>query len=161
MKKATIFASVIGLAVGAGVVAKIKTDENNKLMNKSNKHLALFLMMNEWVKLKQEGKNFVSYFVAQGWKRIAIYGMSYAGKTLIDELKGSDIEIVCAMDRNADAVIADINVVPIEDACKNVDCVVVTAITFFDEIKKVLVDKFDCPIISLDEILWDVSENNV
>jgi hypothetical protein len=37
-----------------------------------------------------------------------------------------------------------------------VDAIVVTAITFFDEIEEKLSEKIDCPIISLDDILYEV-----
>lgn len=47
-------------------------------------------MMNQWVKVKQEGKNLSQYFEANNYKNIAIYGMSYAGETLEDELKNTN-----------------------------------------------------------------------
>ena len=43
-----------------------------------------------------------------------------------------------------------------EDDLKPVDAIVVTAITFFDEIKEKLSEKIDCPIISLEDILYEV-----
>ncbi len=36
-----------------------------------------------------------------------------------------------------------------------VDAIVVTAITFYDEIKEELSRKIDCPIISLEDILYE------
>ena len=39
---------------------------------------------------------------------------------------------------------------------ETVDAVVVTAITFFDEIEERLSEKVDCPIISLEDILYEV-----
>ena len=43
-----------------------------------------------------------------------------------------------------------------EDDLKPVDAVVVTAITFFNEIEEQLSQKMKCPIISLEEILYEV-----
>lgn len=37
-----------------------------------------------------------------------------------------------------------------------VDAIVVTSITFFEEIEEMLKEKVDCPIISLDDILYEV-----
>ena len=37
---------------------------------------------------------------------------------------------------------------------ENVDAVVVTAITFFDEIREELTTKIGCPIVSLEDILY-------
>ena len=122
----------------------------------SDKHLALFLMMNQWVKVKQEGKNLSEYFERNGYKRIAVYGMSYAGETLIDELKGSKIEIAYGIDQRASSIYADVDIVSAEDTLKDVDAVVVTAISFFDEIEEKISLKLDCPIISLEDVLYDI-----
>ena len=40
------------------------------------------------------------------YKEIAIYGMSYLGERLADELAGSDITVKYAIDRNADNIYA-------------------------------------------------------
>lgn len=127
-----------------------------KAKNMSDKHLALFLMMNQWVKVKQEGKNLSAYFDKNGYKEIAVYGMSYAGETLIDELKDTDVSIAYAIDRNADSLYADVDVVTMKDELAKVDAIVVTAITFFDEIEEQLLEKVDCPIISLEDILYEM-----
>ena len=158
MKKGTISAVSIlaGTAVGAGAIGKIKGDQINKVQSMSNKHLALFLMMNQWVRVKQEGRNLADYFERNGYQRIAVYGMSYAGETFIDELKGSKVEIAYGIDQRANSIYADVDIVPVEDVLEVVDAVVVTAITFFDEIEEKLSKKLDCPIISLEDILYEV-----
>lgn len=122
----------------------------------SDKHLALFLMMNQWVKVKQDGKNLASYFEKNEYKRIAIYGMSHVGKTLLDELNGTSIQVAYCIDQNVDKIRAEIDILSMGDELKPVDAVVVTAITFFDEIKKRLSEKVKCPIISLKDILDEV-----
>ena len=112
--------------------------------------------MNQWVKVKQEGKKLSTYFEQNGYKKIAIYGMSYAGETLVDELKDTGIEIVYGIDKRADSLYADIDIISIDDLRDDVDAIVVTAITFFDEIEEMLSEKVDCPIISLEDILYEV-----
>ena len=82
--------------------------------------------------------------------------MSFAGETLIDELKNSAIEVVYGIDKRANSLYADVDIVSIEDSLEDVDAVIVTAITFFDEIEEKLSDKLDCPIISLEDILCEV-----
>lgn len=149
----SLLAGAAGGAIGAGKVTGAKVNEKQKL---SDKHLALFLMMNQWVKVKQEGKELASYFERYGYKRIAIYGMSYAGETLIAELHDSNVQIAYGIDRKADTIYADLDIVTIEDTLEEVDAVVVTAITFFDEIENALSEKLDCPIISLEDILYEV-----
>lgn len=137
-----------------------KRIEQNKRMHlneMSKKHLALFLMMNRWVKIKQEGKSLANYFETKGYKKIAIYGMSYVGRTLLNELKGTEIQIIYGIDKRAEVGInADINIVSPEDMLESVDAIVVTAITFYDAIKKKLSKKVCCPVISLKDVLSEV-----
>lgn len=158
MKKGTIsvlslIIGGIGGAVGAGKLIWEKKKEMHQL---SDKHLALFLMMNQWVKIKQEGKNLVSYFENNGYKHIAIYGMSYAGKTLVNELKDSEIQIEYGIDQRADNIYSDIQIVTLEDTLIGVDAIVVTAITYFEDIQAKLSNKVECPIISLEDILYEM-----
>ena len=122
----------------------------------SNKYLELFLMMNQWVKVKQSNKNLSAYFERVGYKRIAIYGMSAAGMTLLDELKETEVQVVYGIDKRADEVYADLDIVTMEEDLDVVDAIVVTAISFFDEIKEELGMKVDCPVISLNDILYEV-----
>ncbi len=57
---------------GVGKVLK------NKLVHQtetSNKYLALYLMMTQWVRLKQENKSAAQYLERYGYKKIAIYDL--------------------------------------------------------------------------------------
>lgn len=152
----SVLSALTGAAVGAGAVAKASGEVTSKAQNMSEKHLALFLMMNQWVKVKQEGKNLSEYFEKKGYKKIAIYGMSYAGETLLAELSDSGIEVAYGIDNNANGIYIDLNIVSADDKLDSVDAIVVTAITFFDEIEEKLLSKVDCPIISLEDILYEV-----
>ncbi len=152
----SLFSAAVGATAGVVGMSKVLGDKVNQKQKLSDKHLALFLMMNQWVKIKQEGKNLSSYFEEAGYHEIAIYGMSYAGETLIEELKNSDVKIKYGIDKNADKIYAEFDVVSPDDALIEVDAIVVTSITFFDEIEEHLREKIDCPIISLEDILYEV-----
>lgn len=158
MKKGilSVLSSGIGIIIGAGVVAKIIGKSLAKSNDMSDKHLALFLMMNQWVKVKQEGKGLAEYFENKGYKKIAVYGMSYVGETLLDELDDTDIEVAYGIDGKADTIYLDKEIVTPEDDLEEVDAIVVTAITFFEEIEEKLSKKINCPIISLEDILYEI-----
>lgn len=158
MKKAviSILSTLAGVALGAGGVGKVSSDKIKKVQSMSDKHMALFLMMNQWVKIKQEGKSLAAYFETSGYKKIAIYGMSYAGETLANELMGTGVTVLYGIDQRADSIYTDIDIVTMDDDLENVDAIVVTAITFFDEIEEQLSEKIDCPVISLEDILYEV-----
>lgn len=158
MKKGfiSVLSALTGAAVGAGAVKKVESEKLNKMRAMSNKHLELFKMMSQWVKVKQEGKNLSSYFERNEYTKIAVYGMSYAGEALVNELENSTVTVAYGIDRNADSLYADVDIVSMDDDLTEVDAVVVTAITFFDEIEEKLSEKMDCPIISLEDILYEV-----
>jgi len=158
MKKGVIgiLSGLAGAAIGAAGAGKIMGEKVTENQEMSDKHLTLFLMMNQWVKVKQEGKNLASYFEQKGYREIAIYGMSYAGETLVDELEGSNITIKYGIDQKADNIYEEFEVVSPEGKLENVDAIVVTPIKFFDEIEERLSRKVDCPIISLEDILYEV-----
>lgn len=113
-------------------------------------------MMNQWVKIKQKGISLSSYFERNGYKRIAIYGMSYAGETLLSELRGTGVEVAYGIDKHAESLYAALDIVSADDIPGEVDVIVVTAVTFFDEIEEELSRKAECPIVSLEDILYEV-----
>lgn len=158
MKKGviSILSALTGAALGAGTVGKVTGKLIGEKKSMSDKHLALFLMMNQWVKVKQEGKNLSEYFEKNGYKKIAVYGMSYAGETLIDELKNSNITVAYGIDKNTASIYADVDILSLDEDLEPADAVVVTAITFFDEIEEKLSEKVDCPIISLEDVLYEI-----
>lgn len=162
MKKGTlsILSTMLGAAVG---VAGVKVLETKKVSGNadrykelSDKHLAIVRLFNQWMIAKQAGKSIVEYLHNKNIKTVAIYGMHYVGERLYDELKDSDIEVKYAIDRNANAIYSEVDVVTPEDTLEEVDAVLVTAIYYFDAIEDMMSEKMDCPILSLEEILYSL-----
>ena len=60
--------------------------EQSKSLNRAKSYYEL---LNQWVKLKIEGKKLEKYFVDNSYKTIAIYGYAELGHRLYDELKDS------------------------------------------------------------------------
>ena len=150
MKKQLILmiSLVMGFAAGVSIIRQREKKAKQKEKEMSEKHLALFLMMNQWVQVKQEGKKLADYLSEHGYKNIAVYGMSFAGERLVNELRGTD--------KQADTLYSEIDLVSLEDEWKEVDAIIVTAITFFDEIEKMLSQRIYCPILSLEDILYEI-----
>lgn len=147
-----IAGGVVGaVSVGAKLGKKVKAEHLY-----AQKHLMIMQMFNQWLIDKQEGKNLAGFFEDNGYKSIAVYGMSYLGERLVDELKGSGIEVKYAIDKNAENIYADIEVKRPTENLPKVDAVVVTAVYFFDEIENELTELMDCPVISLEDVLFEV-----
>ena len=151
-----ILGVIAGGIVGGIAVGKRMCIFLGRMRRLSDKYQALFLMMNQWVKQKQNGKSLVSYFEKRGYKIIAIYGMSYVGETLVDELKSSKIQIGYGIDQRAHTICSNIEIITMEDPLPDVDVIIVTAIGNFDDIQNKLSVKVCCPIISLEDILYEI-----
>jgi hypothetical protein len=158
MKKGIIstLSFVCGGAAGISSVWSALSKKTKEAQKYADKHLAIMQVMNQWIINKQEGKSLVTFFEENGYKTIAIYGMSYLGERLEDELRGSGIKVAYAIDKNAENIYADVEVRDPKDAMDDVDAVIVTSVFFFDEIEEQLENVFDCPIISLEDIVQEV-----
>ena len=139
-------------------VIKPTVKELVKTREMSCKHNELYMLMNDWVRLKQNNKNLSEYFEKYGYNKIAIYGMNYVGKTLCEELNNSKVEIVSGIDKNATVIESDIKVCLPEDFNEKVDAIVVTPIAYFDEIADSMENRVDCPIISIEDIVYELCE---
>ncbi|MBD5489852.1 MAG: hypothetical protein HDR13_13860 [Lachnospiraceae bacterium] len=155
-----VLSAVAGMAAGAvagsvtaGTASSKKIEEMAEGQRKVHE---LYMAFDQWLRIRQEGKTLVEYFVKNGYKTVAIYGMKELGERLHDELQGSDITVKYAIDKNADSIYADVDVLMPDEKMDLVDVIVVTALYYFDEIEEMLSDKVDCPIISLEEILYEV-----
>lgn len=147
---------LIGAATGTIGMGKLIGSRFANKPNSSDKYLELSQIMNQWVRVKQKNKNLSTYFERFGYKRVAIYGMGAAGMTLLDELKETGVQVVYGIDKRADEIYTDLDVVTMEKNLAEVDAIVVTAVSYFDEIKEELKRKVNCPVISLNSILREV-----
>ena len=159
MKKNLVSILTIGITGAVAGIIGSSVNYNKQLLKKqklSDKHLALFLLMNQWVKIKQEGKSISAFLGEKGYRKIAIYGMSYVGETLLRELKNSAINVECAIDKNVDMIYSEIDVIGPDSEIPEVDAVIVTAVSFFEEIKTAMKYKTKADILSLEDILYEI-----
>lgn len=157
MKKG-IISTIIAILEGIMIVI-IKMGLNKKIKETDEmlkKIHDLYMAFDQWTQIHQRGKSLKEYFRQRNYKLIAIYGMKELGERLYDELKGSDIEVAYIIDKNADAIYADVDVVEPDEELTPVDVIVVTAIYYFDEIEEMLNKKIKCPVVSLEDILYEV-----
>lgn len=145
-----------GTAAGAAVMCKVQNSAVEAKEEKVDKFKGYYNMLNQWLVLKQEGKSLEQYFLDNGYKIVAIYGMGEMGNRLYDELKDSDkVEVKYAVDQNTYSTYSELEVLDTEDNLPEVDVVVVTATFAFDEIEEKLSEKIDCPIVSLDDVVYE------
>lgn len=140
-------------AVAGGAVMGKKVKEKEDF---SQKILSYYFIYNQWLGLHQQGKSLAEYFEKNGYKTVAIYGMKELGERLYDELKDSSITVKYIIDKKADAIYADVDVVAPDDDLEPVDVIVVTACYFFDAIDRDLSARVDYPVVSLEDIVYEV-----
>jgi hypothetical protein len=157
MKKGVIavLSMMIGAAAGSAGIGYFKGQQVKQKAEKVDKFKGYYNMLNQWLMLKQEGKSLDQYFVKNGYKSIAIYGMGEIGSRLYDELKNTDITIAYAIDKNAANTYSDLEVLELDDNLEEVDAVIVTAFFAFSEIEEELSSKLDCPIISIEDVVYE------
>ena len=151
---------ILGIFAGMYGVSKIWKRELAAIRQVSYKHLRMFKVLNIWMDLKQKGSSVGNYLYGHGYKRIAIYGMHYLGERLFLELRDTPVEIAYGIDKNT-IMIDGLTVLNSNDQLETVDMIIVTAITYFDGIKQALEEKIKCPIVSLEDILYDMNNMQI
>jgi Lipopolysaccharide biosynthesis proteins, LPS:glycosyltransferases len=133
----------------------IENDQKEKknIIWKSNRNNANYLFMNNWLQMKQRGYNLGNVLRKKKYNNIAIYGTSYIGERLFDELKGTDIVVKYGIDKKKKGEWRGIKVFSPDENLPDVDVIVVTAIYSYNEIVNGLVGKVRSVIISLEDLL--------
>lgn len=114
-----------------------------------------FRLLDRWMSLKEEGINLERYLMQKGYQKVAIYGMGFVGRHLMKELEGSQIKIHYIIDNNAYVDCGGIPVYGSDSKLPDVDVIIVTVTYAFSEIFKSLKTHKDCPVISLEEIVFE------
>lgn len=158
MKKTSVglLAAVAGTVTGTVIRGYLAQKIIEQKQNKADKFRSYYNVLNQWLILKLKGVCLEQYFLSKGMHNIAIYGMGELGCRLLDELKGSEVEVKYAIDKNAASTYAEIKLLDIEDSFEAVDAIVVTAIFAYEEIEDTLKDRVDFPIISLEDIIFEL-----
>ena len=142
-------AVLLTVTIGTKLCRIIRKEEESK-----NKMTEFYTLLIQWLTLKQSNNSLENYFKARNFSKVAIYGMKELGQRLYEELRNSDIEVKYIIDKNADELYAEVDIVSPDGELDEVDVIVITAIHYYDEIKEVLASKVNCPIISLEEVIY-------
>ena len=109
--------------------------------------------MNQWFRMKQRGYDLEKVLKKKKYNSIAIYGTSYIGERLFDELRDSDIIVKYGIDKVKKGKWCGITVFTPEENLPSVDAILVTAIYSYNEIVNDLGGKVRARIISLEDLL--------
>lgn len=127
------------------------SNQNNSV--NMDMYKSYYKLLEAWMSLREQGKRIESVLESMNFKNIIIYGLGKMAKHLLFDLKNSDITIVCAIDKAAINKYEDFPVITGEERIPEADCIIVTPVYEFDNIKGVLEKRTSLPIISLSEII--------
>lgn len=144
--------AMAGSAATGSVLGKRLQDKNEWF----KKVVSYYHLYDQWLSIRQQGKSLVAYFEKNNYKTVAIYGMKELGERLYDELKDSDVAVKYFIDKNAGELYADVDILTPDDELEPVDAIVVTATYYFDDIEETLGEKVEYPIVSLEDIIYEV-----
>ena len=147
---------VIGCELYARSIGKILKKELKNTEEVIDKMTEFYDLLIQWVEVKQRGCSISEYLHERQFDRIAIYGIKEIGELLLKELEGSEVEVAYVIDRDADSLFLPIHVCRPDDSLKSVDAIVVTCIHYFDEIKKTMESKMNCPVLSIEDIVFQM-----
>lgn len=157
MKKGVV--GILGALVGftGGVTIGSKLNDKTQIEKKVEKFKSYYSVLNQWLFIKQHGKSLEEYFVNNQYKSIAIYGMGELGNRLFDELENTSVEVKYVVDKEAMSVYSKVDVRELEEMTDDVDAVVVTAVFAMDDIKPAIEEKVTCPVISLEDVVYELA----
>ncbi len=128
-----------------------------KLSDASQKQRSLYSILNNMYAMEQSNMPLGSFLKNEGYKKIAIYGIHYIGQRLFDSLSKEGFKIEYLIDKGKKKEYGGVKVYAPQDDLKPVDAVIVTPVTYYNEIFLELQKKMDCPILSIEDILVDIN----
>lgn len=144
-----------GITTCEFTIGKMRKKSIDKAVDTNKKFSEFYYILLRWLKVRQEGRSLAGYLHAHGYKRIAIYGMKELGVALLDELKGSEVEVAYTIDMDADNIYVAADVYKPDEELEPVDAIVVTAVHYYKDIKSNMEKKMNCPVLSLEDVVWE------
>ena len=123
----------------------------------ADKHLVIMQVYDKWIQAIHQGKYITDYLKKYGLENIAIYGMGMLGERLFDELYDSDINIKCCIDKNLKKNYKGFSMKSIHEIPDGIDCIIVTSVYYYENIRVNLSSKTLAKIISLEEIVEELT----
>ena len=143
---------------GLGDVCSIELNHNTidyyRMQRQRDKFQKYYQVLNVWFKNYQEGITIDQYLLKQGFHKIAIYGFGALGERLYQELADSGVRVLYGIDRRTVSQNDRFQICQLSDELEEVDAVVVTVVTDFANIAMEIRKKMNCPVLSLEDIIY-------
>lgn len=124
----------------------------------SDKHLQLYLTSIKWIEVKQKGKRIDEYLWKKGYQTIAIYGMGYMGRCILNEFSGDYVKVQYGIDRNAEQLHSEVKIFTPMEHLQKVDLIINTTRVDNSEILETM-HTDGVKMIRIDELLNELSKD--
>jgi hypothetical protein len=136
------------------ICRKEKTEKNELLKNSdvskyANKNLRYLII----VLIKEIDLNYI--MKKQNINKVAVYGMGMIGKNLVRVLTKKNVEVAYGIDKG-DKAYGTLAIKKPEDILDDVDIIIVTPESYYDEIYEMLSSKIATTVIPLSQFLEEV-----
>lgn len=143
------------------LLSDINESINEYIVNieqKQQKQKQITNVYDMWLTINMNGKSVFEYLKKRNIKEIAIYGYGGLGKRLCQELEKQDIvKVKYIIDQRAkQKTDCKKKIVPLSENMEEVDCIVVTVVHEYNEIRENLLNVGCHNIVSLEKILDEV-----
>lgn len=133
-------------------------DVNNEISSvetkKAQRYKGYWETLSRWMELYLQGKSVCTYLEQGKFSNIAIYGLGILGKPLVHEMYNHDMRVAYGIDQDEyKGKGFEFPVYQLQDELPETDIIIVTVGYAFEHIKKQLMEKSECRIISLSELL--------
>lgn len=122
----------------------------------SNKHLCLYTTAMKWLEIKQKDVRVDECLHSRGYRTVAIYGMSYMGKSLAKELSGGLVRVIYGIDKRAESLDCEIKVFLPSDKLEKVDVILNTTTIANEEILASLTVEDSAEMLCLEDIFEEI-----
>ena len=110
-----------------------------------------------WIRLGQTGITMEKLLEARGYNKIAIYGYDKIAECLVYELRNSQIELKCIIDKKGKNISTDFPGVVIEEAKgMDFDAVIVCPVNNYEIIKEQIKQSIGLPVITFEELIYEL-----
>ena len=134
------------------MLKEISTNERENAILKRNYEMTL-----SWISMENNDGLMLRYLQTKGIKSVAIYGYGTHGKLLTTELKKYEIEVSYAIDKRASFIKAEIPIYDLETTeFPPVELIIISVLGHYNSIELSLRERFNCPIIEIDEFINSV-----
>lgn len=134
----------------------MESNEYKVLSDKCARYEGYWRILDKWLCNKEDNVWIEDYLISKGIRNIAIYGGGMLGKHLLEELKDGEINVICVIDRKADALQLHVPVYSLDDSIPDTDAIIVTATYAYQMIKEQLQKKGCKNIYSLESIVLEL-----